>query len=87
MEIKVLQEKNNPLLKRKEIMLEIDHTGKATPSREQLLSELTKIFNVEREKIVIDYILSQRGYPKAKAKIKIYEKPITKNETQNSPSS
>jgi len=73
MEIKILQEKNNPLLKRKELLLEIDHTGRATPSREELTSELMKMFNKEKEKIVIDYILSSRGQPKAKAKVKIYD--------------
>lgn len=79
MEIKILQEKDNTLLKRKEILLEIDHSGRATPSREELANELSKMFNTPKEKIVIDYILSMRGYPKAKSKIKIYY------ETQNSP--
>jgi len=74
MEIKIIQEKNNPLLKRKELLLEIDHNNKATPSREELANEISKMFNVEKEKIVIDYILSIRGYSKSKAKIKIYEK-------------
>jgi len=73
MEIKILQEKNNPLLKRKEVLLEIDHSGRATPSREELTNELIKMFNKEKEKIVIDYILSSRGYPRAKAKVKIYD--------------
>ncbi|MBU5682711.1 MAG: 30S ribosomal protein S24e [Candidatus Aenigmatarchaeota archaeon] len=74
MEIKIIQEKNNPLLKRKELLLEIDHSNKATPSREELANEISKMFNVEKEKIVIDYILSIRGCSKSKAKVKIYEK-------------
>jgi len=73
MEIKILQEKNNQLLKRKELLLLIDHKDRATPSREELSNELSKMFNVPKEKIVIDYILSVRGDQKAKAKIKVYE--------------
>lgn len=76
MEIKILEEKNNPLLKRKELLIEVDHTNKPTPSREILLSELSKIFNAENNRLEIDYILSQRGYSKAKVKIKIYETSI-----------
>jgi small subunit ribosomal protein S24e len=73
MEIKILEQKDNKLLKRKEILLLIDHSNKATPSREELSNEISKIFNVPKEKIVIDYILSIRGDQKAKAKVKIYE--------------
>lgn len=74
MEIKILKEKDNQLLKRKEILLEINHKNKPTPSRENLLSELSNIFGIENNKIVIDYILSKRGCDKAIAKVKIYEK-------------
>jgi small subunit ribosomal protein S24e len=73
MEIKILEQKDNKLLKRKEILLLIDHSNRATPSREELSNEISKIFNVPKEKIVIDYILSIRGDQKAKAKVKIYE--------------
>lgn len=72
MDIKILQEKDNKLLKRKELLLEINHENRATPSREELTNELVKIFNTTKEKIVIDYILSKRGEQKAKAKVKIY---------------
>ncbi|MEM5832212.1 MAG: hypothetical protein QXS69_03680 [Candidatus Aenigmatarchaeota archaeon] len=85
MEIKVLQEKNNNILKRKELIIEIDHTSKPTPSREELANEISNKFNVDKDKIEIDYILSYRGLSKAKAKIKIYEVlPAKKHETQNS---
>jgi len=73
MEIKILEQKDNKLLKRKEILLLIDHSNRATPSREELSNEISKIFNVPKERIVIDYILSIRGDQKAKAKVKIYE--------------
>lgn len=71
MEIRILEEKDNKILKRKELLLEILHENRATPSREELSNEISKIINTPKEKITIDYILSKRGEQKAKAKIKI----------------
>lgn len=78
MEIKIIQQKENPFLERKEIMLQIIHTNEPTPSRQELMKEIIKMFNTEEEKVQIDYILSKRGKPEAVAKIKIYNKPIKK---------
>lgn len=72
MDIRIIQEKDNKVLKRKEVLMEIEHKDRATPSRQELTNELSKKFNVPADKIYINYILSKRGEQKARAKVKIY---------------
>jgi len=72
MEIKIISEKDNFLLKRKEIIAEVEYGNRATPSRNEVLEEIAKKFNVNKNKIEIDYIFSSAGKHLAKVKFKIY---------------
>lgn len=87
MNYSVLDEKQNDLLKRKELKIEIEHLLAATPSKTELLKELAKAYSVPEENILIDYIFTQKGIGKSVAKIKIFkEKPKVKEkkeETKN----
>lgn len=79
MNYNVVAEKQNELLKRREMKIEIDHLLAATPSKAELLKELAAAYKVPEENIVIDYIFTQKGVGKSVAKIKIYkEKPKVK---------
>ena len=79
MNFNVLDEKQNELLKRKELKLEIEHLLAATPSKAELLKELATAYSVPEENIIIDYIFTQNGIGKSVAKVKIYkEKPKVK---------
>lgn len=79
MNYNVITEKQNELLKRREMKIEIDHLLAATPSKTELLKELAAAYKVPEENIVIDYILTQKGIGKSIAKIKIFkEKPMIK---------
>lgn len=88
MEINVIEERENPFLERKELLVLINHQNGPTPSKQQLTEEISKKYDVDKNRIVINYILSKRGKAEALAKIKIYNKPIVKevknDETQNS---
>jgi ribosomal protein S24E len=76
MNFNVLDEKQNDLLKRKEMKIEIEHLLAATPSKADLLKELAAAYSVPEENILIDYIFTQKGIGKSLAKLKIYkEKP------------
>jgi len=79
MNYNVLTEKQNDLLKRKEMKIEIEHLLVATPSKTELTKEIAKAYSVPEENIMIDYIFTQKGIGKSVAKIKIFkEKPKIK---------
>lgn len=76
----VLEEKENPFLKRKDLMLLVDHTGSATPKIDDLTNRLAEKFNAEPEKIEIVFIFSQKGVAKSKVKAKIWKEKVVKRE-------
>lgn len=73
MKFKILSEKENPLMKRKEVLIELDYGNGATPSKASLQPVLAKDFSVDVQQLEISKILSESGIPKGKAWIKIWE--------------
>ncbi len=73
MRFDVLEEKNNPLLKRREIVLGLDYEGGATPKKEDLIGKLAEHFKVEKEFIQIPQITSATGISKGKAFVRVWE--------------
>ncbi len=61
MELKVVNEVENKLLKRKEVTLSVDHLKGSTPSRKDLLSHLSKLFKTEESLILPTQINSVGG--------------------------
>jgi small subunit ribosomal protein S24e len=73
MKIDIVNEKNNPLLKRKELSIEIEHDSAATPAKAALQHLLSKQLNKDLEFIDIRNIFSGGGVPKSKAKVFVWE--------------
>ncbi len=73
MEIKIINDRNNALLKRREINFKILHEGEATPTRGQVKTALMENIGEPREKIVIDYMKTEFGLSSTKAYAKIYK--------------
>ncbi len=73
MEVKILEEKENPLLKRKEIRAEVAHPNAPTPSCEEVRKKLAEIFNVDVSQVVIDRIATSKGTQISSVKAKILE--------------
>ena len=80
LKIDVLEEKENPFLKRKDVMLIVDHTGTATPKVDDLISRLSEKFKVEPDKTEIVYIFSQPGVAKSKVKARFWKEKVVKKE-------
>ena len=79
MEIEVKEEKENPFLGRKELKLDIKHSGTATPTKQDLAKQLASKYSVPEDLVFIDYIFTKKGIGESFAKVKIYkEKPKTK---------
>jgi small subunit ribosomal protein S24e len=73
MNIQVITEKENPLLKRKEIIIALDYNGKATISRAELQKLIAEQFKASVDSVEIPKILSEVGIPKGKAWVKIWQ--------------
>jgi len=73
MKIEIRHEKENPYLKRKEIMIEINHTAEPTPSKAALQEWLAKEKNVEKNRVEIKNIYSDIGRQHSKSSIFIWD--------------
>jgi len=73
MKVQVITEKENPLLKRKEILVSIDYEGTATPSKADIQKLLAEQLKANIENLEISKVLSEIGKSRGKAWIKIWE--------------
>ncbi len=73
MEIKIIEEKDNPLLKRKEVRFRILHEGEATPKREEVVDKLSSLIKADKELLIIDSLNSQFGKPETEGYAKAYD--------------
>jgi ribosomal protein S24E len=73
MKIDIIEKKENPFLKRTDLILTVDHAGQATPKKDDLIKEIAGKFSSSPEKVTIDYIFSDFGLQKAKVKAKIWK--------------
>lgn len=71
--LKKLKEKEFPLLGRKRITFEVDHTGTSTPSKELIKTEVVKETDVKPELVSIKHIYTNFGQQKSKVIVNIYE--------------
>ncbi len=72
MQLKILEDKENKLLNRKEIEGEIK-VEERTPSNNEVKKKLAEIFKTEEELIVVEHIYQEFGVDKAKVYAKIYK--------------
>jgi ribosomal protein S24E len=73
MKIQVLIEKENPLLKRKEIIVSLDYDGKATVSKAELQKLLSEELKASIDSVEISKVFSEVGIPKGKAWVKVWK--------------
>jgi small subunit ribosomal protein S24e len=71
-EIKVLEERKNPLLKRTELQFEVAHTGGATPRRSEVQGELAKQLKVPKERLVVESMHARFGIAQTRGEALVY---------------
>jgi len=72
MELEVIEEKENPLLGRREILVRIAYPGSSTPGRREIRSRLAAKLGVDEKKLVLGPLKQRFGVPEAVAKVKVY---------------
>lgn len=73
MEIKILDERANPLLKRREYRFEIAHATAATPGREAVRVELAKVVRAPKDRVIIERMRARFGTAVTRGEANVYE--------------
>jgi small subunit ribosomal protein S24e len=72
LELKILEERSNPLLKRTEYRFEISHPGAATPKLEEVRGELAKLLKLPKDRLVIEGMHARFGTPQTRGEALAY---------------
>jgi len=75
MEIKVSNESYNPLLKRKEITVEIEHTGEGTPQRFDIRKRMASKLNTKIENVFVVLLDTSTGLQRSTCSLQVYDDP------------
>jgi ribosomal protein S24E len=79
MKLDIVEKKENPFLKRTDLILTVDHKGQATPKAEDIEKSIAEQFKTDPEKVEVIHIFSGAGLTKAKIKARVWkEKTIEK---------
>lgn len=84
MEVKITNQKENPLLKRKEIVFEAEHKGGVTPSKKEVRSRLAALLTADEKLLIVDEYASSVGSGTSCGRARLYsdEKMLAKAETK-----
>ncbi len=83
MEVTIVEEKESPFFKRKEIKALLKHSGSSTPNKAEVVKDFAARNSVDESQVVVDYIFTSKGVSESLAKIKILkEKPAPKEEVK-----
>ncbi len=73
MEITILEDRPNPLMKRREYRFEVAHATAATPSRESVRGELSKLVKAPKDRIVVERMAARYGTATSRGDALVYE--------------
>jgi len=74
MSLRIIEHKKNPLMGRDEIKAVVEHHGKPTPTRDQILPSLGDVLKAEAGHILIRKIFTERGKGESLVRAFVYEK-------------
>ena len=76
MKITVLSKKDNPLLKRKEVIFSVDHSKEGvTPSRLELRKKLAELLKAKMELVYVEEVKTKTGETTSIGRLNAYESP------------
>lgn len=73
MEIRILEERSNPLMKRHEYRFEVAHATAATPSRDAVRGELSKLVKAPKDRVIIERMHARFGTATTRGDALVYE--------------
>jgi small subunit ribosomal protein S24e len=73
LEIKIVDEHANPLMKRREFRFEVAHAAAATPTREQVRAELAKLVSAPKDRVIVERMHARFGTSVSRGEARVYE--------------
>jgi small subunit ribosomal protein S24e len=84
MKIEIVEEKDNPLLNRKELKIKIIHEG-ATPSRQEVKDALVALLGIEKDRVILNSYTSRFGVRESTGTARVYETKERALEVESKP--
>jgi len=81
LDLKVKQDTYNPLLKRKEVSLEVEHEGQGTPSRVDLRKAVASKFGTKPDNVYVIEVETKTGTQDALCQVQVYDDAKTAQQT------
>jgi ribosomal protein S24E len=72
-EIRILEEKANPLLHRREYTFEVSHATTATPRRDEVRGEFAKLTRAPKDRVIIEWMRARYGTATTRGEAIVYE--------------
>jgi len=72
-EVRILEDKSNPLMKRHELRFEVAHATAATPSRDAVRGELSKLVQAPKDRVIIERMHARYGTAVTRGDAVVYE--------------
>ena len=73
MEIRILEERANPLLHRHEYRFEVAHATAATPKRDEVRTELAKLVKAPKDRVIVERMHARYGTAVSRGDANVYE--------------
>jgi len=71
MQMTVIEEKDNPFFKRKELTLLLKHEATSTPPKAELIKMVAAAQGVQESQVVVEYIFTKKGISESLAKVMV----------------
>ncbi|MCC6034020.1 MAG: 30S ribosomal protein S24e [Desulfurococcaceae archaeon] len=71
----IVEERYNPIVGRREVVLNIFHGGEGTPSRGLLKKAVASLYNVDVGLVFIRSIVTERGLSVSRVELHVYDNP------------
>jgi small subunit ribosomal protein S24e len=81
LDFKVRQDTYNPLLKRKEVSIEVEHEGQGTPSRVDLRKAVATKFSTKPENVYVIQVETKTGTQNTVCLVEVYDDPQAAQQT------
>ena len=76
MDVKIIEKRDSPFFKRKELKISIKHDSTTTPSKADIQKDLAVSEQVDESQVVVDFVSTKKGICESVASVKILnEKP------------
>jgi ribosomal protein S24E len=72
-EIRVLEEKANPLMHRREFSFEVSHPTASTPKRDEVRGEFAKVVKAPKDRVIIERMNARYGTATTRGQAMVYD--------------